>query len=375
MLKENEITILSLHLGYGGIEQYVSSLAKMLEDNYKINIIATYKVVDKPPFPFSDKINITYLLDYGPNKLALKEAIKKKNLLAIFVEGFKSLKILFLKYYLNIKAIKHIDSKFIITTRDFHNKLVGIYARKAIIKIATEHNYHNNDQKYINKVVSSVKNFDYFVLVSSTLTKFYQPLVKPKCVFIPNIIDKLPDNRTSLKDNILVSIGRMEKEKGFDDLIDIISLVKNEIPNIKLYLMGDGSLRNKLENKVKELSLTDNIIFTGFIPKNEMDEYLTKAKLYVMTSHTESFGLVLLEAMSYGIPCIAFDSADGAKELLKDNVGILINNRDKEKMAKEIVSLLNNKDKLITLSKVSSEYAANYLPETVKDKWLNILNK
>lgn len=375
MLKENEITILSLHLGYGGIEQYVSSLAKMLEDNYKINIIATYKVVDKPPFPFSDKINITYLLDYGPNKLALKEAIKKKNLLAIFVEGFKSLKILFLKYYLNIKAIKHIDSKYIITTRDFHNKLVGKYARKDIIKIATEHNYHNNDQKYINKVVSSVKNFDYFVLVSSTLTKFYQPLVKPKCVFIPNIIDKLPDNRTSLKDNILVSIGRMEKEKGFDDLIDIIALVKNEIPNIKLYLMGDGSLRNKLENKVKELSLTDNIIFTGFIPKNEMDKYLTKAKLYVMTSHTESFGLVLLEAMSYGIPCIAFDSADGAKELLKDNVGILINNRDKEKMAKEIVNLLNNKDKLITLSKVSSEYAANYLPETVKDKWLNILNK
>ena len=375
MLKENEITILSLHLGYGGIEQYVSSLAKMLEDNYKINIIATYKVVDKPPFPFSDKINITYLLDYGPNKLALKEAIKKKNLLAIFVEGFKSLKILFLKYYLNIKAIKHIDSKYIITTRDFHNKLVGIYARKDIIKIATEHNYHNNDQKYINKVVSSVKNIDYFVLVSSTLTKFYQPLVKPKCVFIPNIIDKLPDNRTSLKDNILVSIGRMEKEKGFDDLIDIISLVKNEIPNIKLYLMGDGSLRNKLENKVKELSLTDNIIFTGFIPKNEMAKYLTKAKLYVMTSHTESFGLVLLEAMSYGIPCIAFDSADGAKELLKDNVGILINNRDKEKMAKEIVNLLNNKDKLITLSKVSSEYAANYLPETVKDKWLNILNK
>ena len=375
MLKENEITILSLHLGYGGIEQYVSSLAKMLEDNYKINIIATYKVVDKPPFPFSDKINITYLLDYGPNKLALKEAIKKKNLLAIFVEGFKSLKILFLKYYLNIKAIKHIDSKYIITTRDFHNKLVGIYARKVIIKIATEHNYHNNDRKYINKVVSSVKNFDYFVLVSSTLTKFYQPLVKPKCVFIPNIIDKLPDNRTSLKDNIIVSIGRMEKEKGFDDLIDIISLVKNEIPNIKLYLMGDGSLRNKLENKVKELSLTDNIIFTGFIPKNEMAKYLTKAKLYVMTSHTESFGLVLLEAMSYGIPCIAFDSADGAKELLKDNVGILINNRDKEKMAKEIVNLLNNKDKLITLSKVSSEYAANYLPETVKDKWLNILNK
>lgn len=373
MLKENEITILSLHLGYGGIEQYVSSLCKMLEDDYQINIIATYKVVEKPPFPYSDKIKITYLLDYGPNKIAFKEAIKNKKILKILTEGFKSLKILYLKYYLNIKAIKKITSKYIITTRDFHNKLVGTYAKPDIIKIATEHNYHNNSRKYINKVVTSVKNFDYFVLVSPSLTEFYQKLVKPKCIFIPNIIDDLPKVRTSLSDDVIVSIGRMEWEKGFDDLIDIIALVKKDISNIKLYLMGDGSLKSKLEQKVKDLSLTDNVTFTGFIPKPAMAKYLTKAKLYVMTSHTESFGLVLLEAMSYGIPCIAFDSADGAKELLKDNRGILINNRNKEQMAKEIIKLLKDKKRLTELSKIAKEYVTNYLPDKVKNKWLNIL--
>ena len=373
MLKENEITILSLHLGYGGIEQYLSSLCKMLEDNYQINIISTYKVVDKPPFPFSDKIKITYLLDYGPNKLAFKEALKKKNILAIFTEGFKSLKILFLKYYLNIKAIKQIDSKYIITTRDFHNKLAGKYARKDIIKIATEHNYHNNDSKYINKVVTSVKNMDYFVLVSETLTNFYQKLVRPKCIYIPNIIDDLPNKKTSLTDNIIVSVGRMEKEKGFDDLIDIIALVKKDIPNIKLYLMGDGSLKKSLEKKANDLALTDNIIFTGFISKTEMAKYLTEAKLYVMTSYTESFGLVLLEAMSYGIPCIAFDSADGARELLKNNIGILVPNRDKEIMSKEIIKLLDDDNRLKELSTTSLKYVTNYLPDKVKDKWLTIL--
>lgn len=369
----NEITILSLHLGYGGIEQYISSLCKMLENDYKINIVSTYKVTPKPPFPFSDKIKITYLLDYGPNKLVFKEALKEHNILKILSEGLKSIKILFLKYYLNIKAIKKIDSKYIITTRDFHNKLVGTYAKKNIIKIATEHNYHNNNQKYINKLVTSVKNFDYFVLVSDSLTKFYERLVRPKCVFIPNIIDSLPKERTSLDKNIIVSIGRMEWEKGFEDLIDIVNLVKKDIPNIKLYLMGDGSLKPELIHKVKELSLTNNIIFTGFIPKNEMAKYLVQAKLYVMTSHTESFGLVLLEAMSYGIPCIAFDSADGAKELLKQSRGILITNRDKSNMAKEIINLLDNNKELTALSNKSIEYAKNYLPDKVKNKWLNIL--
>ncbi len=373
MSMNNEITILSLHLGYGGIEQYISSLCKMLENDYKINIVSTYKVTPKPPFPFSDKIKITYLLDYGPNKLVFKEALKEHNILKILSEGLKSIKILFLKYYLNIKAIKKIDSKYIITTRDFHNKLVGTYAKKNIIKIATEHNYHNNNQKYINKLVTSVKNFDYFVLVSDSLTKFYERLVRPKCVFIPNIIDSLPKERTSLDKNIIVSIGRMEWEKGFEDLIDIVNLVKKDIPNIKLYLMGDGSLKPELIHKVKELSLTNNIIFTGFIPKNEMAKYLVQAKLYVMTSHTESFGLVLLEAMSYGIPCIAFDSADGAKELLKQSRGILITNRDKSNMAKEIINLLDNNKELTALSNKSIEYAKNYLPDKVKNKWLNIL--
>ena len=374
MLNEKEITILSLHLGYGGIEQYISSLCKMLENDYKINIITTYKVIDKPPFPFSNKINITYLIDDSPNKLAFKESLKNKNIIRILKEGFKSIKILYLKRSLNIKAIKKINSKYIITTRDFHNKLVGKYANKKCIKIATEHNYHNNNQKYINKVSSSVKNFDYFILVSNSLTKFYQEIVKgPKCIFIPNIIDSIPSNKSLLKDNAIVSIGRMEQEKGFDDLIDIVSLVKKNIPDIKLYLLGDGSLRNNLENKVKKEKLANNITFTGFIPKDKMDKYLIKSKLYVMTSHTESFGLVLLEAMSYGIPCIAFDSANGANELLKDNVGILIKNRDKEAMAKKIVELLNNQKEITKMSKISLDYVKNYLPANVKEKWLNIL--
>ena len=147
MLNNKEITILSLHLGYGGIEQYLSSLCHILEDNYKINLIVTYKLSDKPAFNFSDNVNITYLMPYGPNRKELSDAIKHKNIFKLIKEGFKSIKILFLKRRLNIKAIKQINSKYIITTRSFHNSLVGKYAHKDIIKIATEHNHHNNDEK------------------------------------------------------------------------------------------------------------------------------------------------------------------------------------------------------------------------------------
>jgi hypothetical protein len=74
-----KITILALHLGYGGIEQYISSLCKMLDNDYEIEIISTYKVLDKPAFTFNKNIKITYLMDFGPNKQALKESLKKFN--------------------------------------------------------------------------------------------------------------------------------------------------------------------------------------------------------------------------------------------------------------------------------------------------------
>ena len=100
---------------------------------------------------------------------------------------------------------------------------------------------------------------------------------------------------------------------------------------------------------------------------------MKKSKLYVMTSHSESFGIVLIEAMSYKVPCIAFDSANGAVELLKNNTGILIKNRNKEKMADEIIKLLDNKEELKKYSDKGYNECKKYLIDNVKKEWLSIL--
>lgn len=316
----------------------------MLEDKYEIEIISTYKVLDKPAFPFSDNIKITYLIDDKPNKEELKQAIRNKNIINIFKEGLKSVKILCLKRSRNIKAIRNTYSDYIITTRYFHSRLVGYYAYNNIIKIATEHNFHNNDKKYITKVIDSIRSFDYFVVVSNNLKEFYENKIgKTKCIYIPNVIDNLPDKRSKLNNKNIITIGRLSPEKGQKDLIDVFKMVNKELPKTKLFIVGDGPLKKELENYTKELKLTDKIIFTGFLGNKEKEKYILDSSIFILPSYTESFGLVLIEAMSYGLPCIAFDSSDGARELLKNNVGILVKDRDKEKMATEIIKELKNK--------------------------------
>ena len=93
-----------------------------------------------------------------------------------------------------------------------------------------------------------------------------------------------------------------------------------------------------------------------------------------MTSYEESFGLVLLEASSYGIPSIAFSSAEGASEIINNDVdGYIIENRDKEEMAKKALELLNNKKKLATFGHEARVKCMDYSYESVKEKWLGII--
>lgn len=371
--ERKKITIFALHLGFGGVEKYLSSLCKMLEENYDIEIISTYKVLDKPAFPFSEKVKITYLIDDKPNKEEFKQAIKNKNIISIFKEGFKSAKILCLKRSRNIKAIRNTYSDYIITTRTFHSRLVGYYAYNNIIKIATEHNFHNNDKKYITKVIDSIRDFDYFVVVSDNLRKFYENKIgKTKCIYIPNVIDSLPDKRSKLTNKNIITIGRLSPEKGQKDLIDVFKIVNKELPKTKLFMVGDGPLKKELENYTKELKLTNKIIFTGFLGNKEKEKYILDSSIFILPSYTESFGLVLIEVMSYGLPCIAFDSSDGAKELLKNNVGILVKDRNKEKMAEEIIKELKNKNGS-EHSEKGYKYCQKYLLDNVKKEWINIL--
>lgn len=366
-----KITILALHLNFGGVEKYISSLCKMLEDDYDIELVVTYK--SKPAFEFSEKIKIRYLINSMPNKEDFKNCLKNKKLLKTFKEGFKAVKILLLKKILNIKAIKNIESDYIITTREFHSKLVGKYAKKHIVKIATEHNYHNNDMKYVKRLLKSVNNFDFLVVVSSELKDYYDKLSRIKVIYIPNTIDFIPKEKSKLSQNNLVAVGRFSKEKGFEDLIDVFKLVNNEIDDSKLYLIGDGNQMPLIKEKIDNYGLNEKVILPGFLSQSEIKKFYLNSKLYVMTSYTESFGLVLIEAMSYRLPCVAFDCASGAREIINNNNGVLISNRDKEDMAQEIIKLLKDSEGLKRLAGHTLNTCKKYSIDEVKQKWLKLL--
>jgi len=374
-MEKKKISIFALHLGFGGIEKATSTLANILCEEHDVEIVSIYKVYEKPAFYINDKVKIKYLTELIPNKKEFLEALEKMHLIKAFKEGMTATKVLITKHSKLIKAIKECDSDIIISTRCTFNKIIGKYKKDKIL-IAWEHMHHNNKQWYINKLKNSLENFNYLVPVSKALAEYYSNIVDVKCVNIPLCIDKIPEENSSLDRYQITYVGRLAQEKGLLDLLQICEIANRINQHIILNVVGDGIQRTSIEQHIRQFKLEEIVKMHGYLNKEETEKVLLNTGIFAITSFYESFGLVLIEAMSYGIPCVAFDSAEGAKEIIDDGVnGYLIPNRDKSEMLAKIIELHENYDLRSKMGEAAKEKAKQFSYENTKKKWLEFIEK
>lgn len=370
-----KVTILSLHLGYGGIEKCVASLANMLIANYEVEIATVYKLYDKPSFYIDPRVKIVYLTNITPNKKEFKEALKSHKLITTLKEGKKSISILNQRKKKTVEYIKSCNSDVIISTRDIFNYWLGKYGKKETLKIGWEHNHPHGNNKYSNNIIKSSKNLDYFVLVSKALKDYYSESI-PRSIYIPNVIDNIPKNSSSLKEKRFVSVGRLSSEKGYDDLLKIFKEIVKKEKDWTLDIVGSGEEQENLEKYIKENNLDKSVVLHGFKETEFIYDLFRKSSIYLMTSHTESFGIVLIEAMSMGLPCVAFSSAEGANEIIKDGYnGYLIDNRNYEEYIKKLELLMNDSKLRKELGINGKKSIDKYTSKVVKKEWINLIEK
>lgn len=375
-----KVSILALHLNYGGIEKSIAALANILCEKYIVEISCCYKLIDEPAFFIDKRVKVKYLLsDMRPNRELFKSLLQKKKFFSAFKEGLYALKVLYFRRKEMISYIANCDSDIIIATRDIFDEWLGEYGNESILKIGWEHNHHHNNFKYAKSIVRASANLDYLVLVSKELRDFYEKQLSQfncKCLYIPNIVDDLPKRKSQLEEKRLVSVGRLSPEKGFIDLLKVFNFLLKKHPDWKLDIIGDGRERNRLEKYIVDHDLEKNVILHGFRDKDYIGKVFKKSSVYVMTSFTESFGIVLIEAMSYGIPCVAFDSAEGANDIINSGAnGFLIKNRSLLAMVDAIEKLMQDRDMRIKFGVVARNDSKKYTSSVVAKDWYSLLNK
>lgn len=378
-INNNKISFLLLHLGYGGIETATINTANALCDKYEIELISFYNLDDNQTHLINKKIKIKYLYNGSPNKNQFIDSIKKVKILSILKEGFKAINILLKKKILIIKEIVSSNSFAIVSTRWDFSVLLSRYGSKNIIKIAQEHHHHNNNLKYIKILKYQYKNIDYLCALTKTLRKDYINFLdktnkKTQIVLLPNMLTDFPKKTSTLKNKNIISVGRLHEGKKIDELIKIFSLL--ETKKSKLYIIGDGDEEKKLTEMIKTLNLKNRVILTGYLNKEQQKKYFLDSCVFVMTSISEGLPMVLLEAMQYGLPCIAYETESGIKDIITNNKnGYIIKNRNEVRFREKLDYMLQNDEDLQSKSKEALITARKYSKENILQSWDKILCK
>lgn len=193
----------------------------------------------------------------------------------------------------------------------------------------------------------TARHADYVVTLTERDAKNYTNVLKrkQKVYTIYNPIEHiLKDTEEHVRENMLITAGRLTNVKGIDFLSRLAPKILSCHKDWKWYVLGEGEERKLLEDVRKKYSLQNQLILTGNV--QNVEEYLKKASIYVMTSRAEGLPMVLLEAAGYKVPSISFDIQTGPAEIIEDGkTGFLIPPFDLEQM-EEKIELLIQKDAL-----------------------------
>jgi glycosyltransferase involved in cell wall biosynthesis len=239
----------------------------------------------------------------------------------------------------------------------YYSVLASIFSKTKVV--SWEHFYYyinlgDFGQKIRRKIARLfILRFTHSIVVltekdqKNYLNKYYNKL---KVVTINNPITSVGDKRSDLINKSVVAVGRLVHEKGFDLLIKAWGLVHQKRPDWVLHIVGSGVDYDLLRKMVACLGLEKSITFIA--NTENVEKFYLDASIYAMTSRFEGFGMVLLEAKSYGLPIVSFDSDCGPGEIVKHNYdGYLVKFGDINTLAICLLELMNDEEKRINFGK------------------------
>ena len=371
ILKKILIVIPDLSI-VGGRERVVANLSNELVKNYKIYIISIFNANKNIVFDYSKNIELIKLSDIKEITLpnVKNPFFKILRELARPLVRFANRIIIKIMSRRFIKFAKKIEPDIIIDNSDSFINGKFTLKNSAVIKLI-----HGKFDIYKNFNLDGLQNF--VLLSSQELDSYKTKYPNANFYIIPNFLPNISNLNTNYSQKVVVSVGRLSKEKGFLRLIDIWKLIQDssEFKDWKLHIVGDGELKEKIENKIQDLNLTNSIILKPFT-KDVESEYLS-ASIYAMTSYFEGLPMVLIEAQSYALPTISFDIATGPRDIIEnDKSGYLIEDNNLNEYATKLKTLMQDENLRAKMGAKSKEIVkSKFSKDVVMKQWENLFKK
>ncbi len=346
---------------------------------YAVEILCTYRL-GEPAYALSERVSVRYLTSDRPNRDKIRAAIGKKNPFLLVRELVRAAGILYRKKHTMKKALSEISSGVILSTRHEHTLLLSKYGKPGVLKLGQLHSDHGFDPRLIRQMRRGYRNIDllplFFDNVCQEVEGFFEGVKRrPRLVTVPDFIEEVrPDPSVQKEKKRLFAAGRLHPDKDFFSLLRIFSRLLKLHPDATLAIAGEGDQENALREYAKELGITDSVFFLGVLPYGELLSQMARSSAFALTSKSESFALVLVEAMASGLVPVAYDVRVGPRGILTDGTdGFLVPHGDEAAFCEKVALLFSDEQRRLEMECAARASAPRFYENTVLDRFVAIV--
>lgn len=368
--------------GMGGTIRTTLNLVEHLAASHDVELISVIRRRERPIFRFPEGVRITVLDDRrgvaqprGWRGL-LKRVLSRVPSPLVHPEDWafsastpwSDLKL--------VSRLRSLDGGVLITTRPAFNVVAARFASDEVAVVAQEHlNFGAHRPGLARQIRRHYPALDALVVLTHDDRRDYREILagaRTRVERITNALPRIPGEPSAERDRVVLAAGRLTGQKGFDLLIDAYVPLARAHPEWQLRIYGDGVRRQRLRRRILRHGVYNNVFLMGATQR--LGAFMSRASLFALSSRYEGFGMVIVEAMSKGLPVVSFDCPRGPSEIIdQDGDGLLVPPQDVDAMTQSLRELMEDAERRERLGAAAARKARQFEMSRIGAQWESLL--
>ena len=361
--------------GMGGTIRTTLNLAGHLAARHDVEVVSVHRRRDSPFIAFPPGVQVSSLDDHRAAGGLLRRLLRVMPSVLIHPYDYAYPKCSLWTDLQLLRWLRSMRAGVVITTRPAFNILAARLAPPGVVKVAQEHmNFQAHRPPLARDIRRHYDALDALAVLTRDDLRDYGEATATRVERIPNALPELDGGISPLEEKTVVAAGRLTGQKGFDLLIEAWAPVAREHPDWRLRIYGSGPQRAQLQRLIADGGLGGSVALMGATRK--IGTELAKGSLFVLSSRFEGFGMVLVEAMSKGLPVVSFDCPRGPNEIVDDGVdGVLVPNGDVKGLSCALTDLLADEERRRRYGAAALQKAAQFGADAIGARWDELLEE